>query len=386
MKQWALLGALFGVAACGAGGAPEDISGDGDGDGDGLPGDPDSPDASMAEPPRFDVVFTTRTDGTKDPVQEDKLIELLELAVPGSQVRVSLFHITRTRMAEAFVAAADRGVDLEIVLDDDNRNAAGDFNDAVTLLRDRLGGRVSLCETACIGDNINHNKMFLFSELSDGSRDVVVQSSANLTNSQMRLHNNLVVVRDDTALYAGYLQYWSDQKAERADPDYYRKADGDLDTRLYMFPRNDGGDTILSILGNVDCFPGSEIHLAMSLFTAGRVEVARELGRKRAQGCAVHAVVNQTAADEVKDALAAGGVDLTIYPTEAGVRGIHSKYLLVNSRYFGSEEPVRIVWTGSHNYTVNALRHNDETVLKIVDDGVYDAFRADWDRIAAVAE
>ena len=380
MNRWVLLGAAL-LVACDAAGPME---GDDPGSGD-EPGKADDPDASTPEPPPpFEAAFTTRTDGTKDPALEDKLIELLELAAPGSQVRVSLFHITRTRMADAFVAAAERGVDVEIVLDDDNRDAEGDFNGAVTRLLDGLGSRVSFCETACIGDNINHNKMFLFSELSDGSRDVVVQSSANLTNSQMRLHNNTVVVRDDAALYGGYLEYWTDQQAERADPDYYRKADGDLSTRLYMFPRNDGGDTILSILGNVVCAPGSEIHLAMSLFTEARIEIARELGRKQAQGCAVHAVVNETAPAAVKDALAEGGVDLIVYPTEAGVRGVHSKYLLVRSLYFGSEEPVSIVWTGSHNYTGNALRRNDETLLKIVDDGVYQAFRADWERIAAV--
>jgi phosphatidylserine/phosphatidylglycerophosphate/cardiolipin synthase-like enzyme len=355
----------------------------GDGDGDGPADDPDGDEPESEPPPTFEVAFSQpQPDGSNDPSLENQLSELLELAVPGSQVRVALFHITRVPMAEAFVAAAERGVDVDIVLDADNLAADGSPNAAVSTLIDGLGaGRVTWCADACIGVNINHNKIFLFSELADGSRDVVVQSSANLTSTQRRLHNNAVVIRGDATLYAGYLDYWADLQARRTDTSYYRKADGDLGTRLYMYPRA-SGDTVLSILGNVDCFPGSEIHLAMSIFTAARVEVARELGRKASQGCEVRAAVNLEAPGEVVNAMASGGVDVIRYPTEPGVRGIHSKYLLVSSRYFGSDEPQKIVWTGSHNYSGNALRNNDETILKIADDGVYDAFRADWEDIA----
>ena len=41
-----------------------------------------------------------------------------------------------------------------------------------------------------------HHKTFLFSALEDGSRNVVMQASHNLTTTQLSLHNNAVIVRD----------------------------------------------------------------------------------------------------------------------------------------------------------------------------------------------
>lgn len=45
----------------------------------------------------------------------------------------------------------------------------------------------------------------------------------------------------------------------------------------------------------------------------------------------------------------------------------------------------RVVFTGSHNWTGPALDSNDETMLRVIDDGVYDAFVADWTRARAAA-
>ena len=77
-------------------------------------------------------------------------------------------------------------------------------------------------------------------------------------------------MRDDAALFAALSGYWEDQRAQVANPDYYLVATGDLATKLYAFPRATG-DTVVSVLNNVDCVGGGEIRLAMSLFTDARV-------------------------------------------------------------------------------------------------------------------
>lgn len=322
--------------------------------------------------------------GEPDDALELALAELFDQAVPGSTVHASLFHLTRANMTEVFIAAADRGVDVRFILDDDNKAADGDYNAATRALLDRLGDAVTICDDACIGTNINHNKFFLFSELADGSRHVVVQSSANLTSTQRRKHNNTVIIRNDEALYAAYLAYWNDQRAQQKDADYYYVANGDLGTKLYAYPRA-SGDTVVSVLGNVTCTADSEIHVAMSLFSNARADVAETLADLADAGCAVHVVLNnEDAADPPGTAVVAalrGAVDLRFYPL--GDAGVHSKYLLIDSRYAGSAAPRRLVWTGSHNYTGNALRNNDETLLRIEDDAIYAAFLADWTEIAA---
>ena len=59
-----------------------------------------------------------------------------------------------------------------------------------------------------------HHKTFLFSELSDGSRNVVLQGSHNLTTTQLTMHNNAVIIRGDAALFAAYERTWRDLFAD----------------------------------------------------------------------------------------------------------------------------------------------------------------------------
>lgn len=138
-------------------------------------------------------------------------------------------------MAEAFIEAWQRGVDVQLVV--------GSAFPAVDLLLAAMPERVFICRDAagtpngCMGGRINHNKFILFSRLNDGSTDVTVQSSANFTEVQLPNANNLVVVRHQAALYAAYRQYWQDLAARPLNPDYYRMADGGAGIRVWFFPR-----------------------------------------------------------------------------------------------------------------------------------------------------
>jgi phosphatidylserine/phosphatidylglycerophosphate/cardiolipin synthase-like enzyme len=80
-----------------------------------------------------------------------------------------------------------------------------------------------------------------------------------------------------------------------------------------------------------------------------------------------------------------GGVDVRLLPKdEANSRcTIHSKYLLVDSPCQGANgvRRRRLVFTGSHNWTAAARRDNDEVMLRVDDDAVFAAFRANWDAI-----
>lgn len=60
--------------------------------------------------------------------------------------------------------------------------------------------------------------------------------------------------------------------------------------------------------------------------------------------------------------------------------GIHSKYLLIEGTYLGAANR-KLVFTGSHNYTYPNLRSHDETLLKIDDPAVHDAFKANFEAI-----
>jgi phosphatidylserine/phosphatidylglycerophosphate/cardiolipin synthase-like enzyme len=126
----------------------------------------------------------------------------------------------------------------------------------------------------------------------------------------------------------------------------------------------------------------------MAFFTDARVAVAQRLAARRRDGCNVQVVVGDAdipLGDTVRSTLTDAGVALTTYPERAGMWGLHSKYLLIDAPYAGSTTHRRLVFTGSHNWTGPALTIHDETLLRVENDGVFDAYLADWSRVRTAA-
>ena len=119
----------------------------------------------------------------------------------------------------------------------------------------------------------------------------------------------------------------------------------------------------------------------MAFFTDARLEVAQALAARSNEGCDVRVVAGDDAiplGTAVSSTLGAAGVGLTRYPSRSGGWSLHSKYLLIDARYAGSATRRSLVFTGSHNWTGPALTLNDETLLRVEDEGVFDAYLADW--------
>ncbi len=334
-----------------------------------------------------------------DSAMQDEIHRLLQMVPPGGVVRVVMYDWTHARFANWLGDAARRPADVQVIVDGTQPTST-----VMTALRTQLGsGNVHPCPSrdgsACIGSFINHNKIFLFSHLTDGSRFVVVQSSANLNQGQLVKHNNLVVIRGDEALYDAYSNYWNDLRAANRNDDYYRIRDGAEGTRAYFFPRA-AGDTIVSVLDNVDCTGGGTIRVGMALFSDERITIARRLDSLARAGCDVRVVLGEgrdsgpepSPGDRVGQCL-----DGSLYGS-AGARlcwgvphriagvsspGLHSKYLLIDARYNASANRRQLVFTGSHNFTGRALRENDEAMLRLEDPAVYRAFFDNWGAIWA---
>ncbi len=355
-----------------------------------LPPTPDAGPGTAPPAPRPDktVVFTVpNAQGTPDLTIERALLTLIAHAAPGSTIRIAMYTFTRTSISNALLAAHRRGVDVRLVLD---RVAVGEdpHRDLAAALP---AGAVTVChpddaEGSCIGTNINHNKLALFSALQDGTRDIVAQSSANFTTAQTKMHNNLVVIRGDHALFTAYSDYWNDLQRQMRDPDYYHSEAGSTGARAYFFPRSDG-DTILGVLTSTDCTAGAHLRLAIPYWTSARLEIATRLGEMFRAGCEVEVVAGNddgNPAPEVAAAFSAAGVPVTLYAVGPAGQGVHSKYLLIEGRYFERDDQ-HLVWTGSHNFSGPSLTSNDEVLLKVDDRALYDAFVADWTRIREMA-
>ncbi|MFD8987277.1 phospholipase D-like domain-containing protein [Streptomyces goshikiensis] len=358
----------------------------------------------------------------------NQLISLVNRTPAGAEISGSMYLFTDGGVSNALISAKKRGVKVRLIVDGDAVAATGPDGKATGSEYATLAAATGLgtdlaadswvlacpATRGCVGNRnlgggddgaINHNKFMLFSKVG-ATEKVVFQTSANLTTSQRRnLFNNAVTIPDaGSGLYASYLAYWQDLRGYGASGNglatYYKTTDAGP-YKTYFFPRQEkagttyatdpGTDTVVSLLNNVDCAGGAtKVRIGMYAFT--RTQVADKLVGLKAAGCRVELLHNGedgNLGDGVRDAIA-GRLDHTARcagtATDAAgaarAIGIHSKYLLIEGTYLGGAHR-KLVFTGSHNYTYPNLRSHDETVLKIDDAAVYDAFAANFDSIKA---
>ncbi|NBE94957.1 phosphatidylserine/phosphatidylglycerophosphate/cardiolipin synthase family protein [Nonomuraea sp. KC401] len=348
-------------------------------------------------PVRTEAVFN-------DPVSGDgaalvrRLCGLVRQTPPGARIQVAHFVMSGAagkEFAGELIKAHQRDVDVQVVLDGDKRGAAVAGELAAALGTDTSArswlhvctGPPSGGTAACIGDKGQHNKFYLFSRTGRAS-DVVVQSSANLTDLNSTTYwNNVVVLPGNRRLYAAYAGYFADLAAERKNLDYYRVVQtggpgGSV--RAHFFPKADG-DPIVDHLGKVSCRGGTTIRVGMSEWDAYRVAIPQRLRDLAARGCTVR-IVYGIMDDEVKELLLAEPrVELRALGDGDALPGrVHSKYLLIEGSYDGDRH-ARRVFTGSHNYNETSLRRNDEVLLRLNNRAVYEQYVANFERMREVA-
>ena len=328
--------------------------------------------------------FNAPQDGDADGLLEQRLIALIDSVPAGATLRGAFYSWSRQNVARAVVRAHARGVDVKLVLDGGNVTSSGRPFRAVARLQDGLGARLRECgdgaATACIGSGIQHNKFLLASELADGRRHVIWQSSANPTRPQRRLFNDAIVLDGDLPLFTAMMRYWDALYEHDPDPAHRESAQGSGPVRVYFFPR-ETGDTVVDILDRVICDDGGQIHVAMAYFTGPRGAIARRLAARVEDGCDVAVIVRQRQSGAgIRRLLQEGGVNLWVFSEDAD-HTVHSKYMLINAPMSDSPLgplPVQVVVTGSHNYTGPALRRHDETLFEIADSALHAAYLENW--------
>ncbi|MFG2415017.1 phospholipase D-like domain-containing protein [Streptomyces goshikiensis] len=361
---------------------------------------------------------------------------LIDGAVPGSDIKISSYVFESDWLVGRLNAAHLRGVNVQVILDSEStaRQAGGP---AYVALRDGLARKtatsgnswVRVCAQgqACLAKDpnpndsfpsVNHNKFYLFSRTTGSATatvpvdDVVVQTSANQTTwDREKAWNDALTVAGNEVLHDAYASYFNQLAAAQANP-ALQVSDLPNDTqagpaKAYFFPRS--ADVVLNILNTVDdpvagqpaCHGNSAgygtadgrtvIRIAMHQIT--RPEVAKKLWELDDAGCYVDIVYRKldNTGTQIHDQLAKptryGGISLHELndDTIAGGTATHSKYLLVEGTYKGLPDQ-KIVFTGSHPYTLSGLSNNDEALLKyddtprtpVTNSPVFDAYRENF--------
>lgn len=369
-----------------------------------------APAAAVTKPVINGPVFN---DPLGTPAQQEavftQLINLIDATPAGETIRSSMFELEDQAVADALIAAHQRGVAVKLIVDDNTRDKG---SVAYTSLRSALGTNdgtaswIVVCDDQFEDDDgvddvsrgcvatpppnpaYNHNKFFIFSAIGpfdDGTsyEKVVFQSSSNLNDWYKVESYNDAVTFVDAAVYGGYATFHDDQRRLRhssaGDNTYYWSTPSGSTYRAFFYPRGDSNynnprtDTIVNTLNEISCsYIGhdgnrhqTDIRVAMFQFLGSRSQVAHALADKRSDGCWVDVIYSQ-GDSTIESILDNAGIQ-RLYCNFNNGPGVdvrtHTKFWLIDGDYNGGITPR--VYTGSHNWTGSGLRSADEAMVRI---------------------
>jgi HKD family nuclease len=253
-----------------------------------------------------------------------------------------------------------------------------------------------------------HDKFLLFTELEGIGKYVIVQMTANINLTQYFQFNNMLVLYDNPVLFGHYLEHWRNLKAcitkrrmrRRANPiptnDLQAINEYDMeDPSIFFYPRSNC-PVAAELKAMIPDAKDIEIYVAMGYFTRGGM---LGLLRKHKEGGAKIKLVlgDELQNYKTEEILKNDDFDFHViknqdynskrsYKVPCWEEGkfidvpwdnwngrMHHKYLLIKHKNR------KITWTGSYNYTYPGLKLNDETVLRLEDENVFDQYKKEFD-------
>jgi hypothetical protein len=282
-------------------------------------------------------------------------------ATAGSLVVASVFRITALDFAVRLVAAARRGVHVEVLLNGGNdcTKSSGcpqapvkqlaslnNLGDPQSWLRTCDGGTPANHEVAtshgpgCIGQALNHNKFFAFASTSldpGANAPLVLQTSTNNTTGQYQhAWNDALLLSAQPAAYEDYLRYFRRMvhAAASSAPThtmYFTPRSGTTvdtttiaqhDIETWSFPRAPSDDPVADELHKIPTAhrcsnpvatgasgPSHSHVYAAVAFINGRPLLMKQLVTLQESGCVVQ-LIYTTISSHDRKVLTAGGVQL----------------------------------------------------------------------------
>jgi len=311
-----------------------------------------------------DTAYSTGVDAVQTNIAE-KMIERINAAT--SSIDFCFFAFTRDDVADALIAAHQRGVAVQVIYEE--------FDPVINRLV--VAGIPVVTDPDEEHEN-THNKFAIF-DAGDGdeTNDVVWTGSWNASYSATNLNAENVVVIHDAALAATYTiefdEMWGGTFSNhKEDNTPHLFLIGGRRVEQYMSPSDDVRDKITAVIeGTAD-----DLLFAIYGFTDQTISAA--MVDRIDQGVTVRGVFDadnadyeysqypvllDAGADVVKDDVEQGGDDQIL----------HHKYII--SDLFGSDPTVE---TGSYNWSYTAATYKDENIVIIHDATIANIFFQEW--------
>jgi len=298
---------------------------------------------------------------------DDTLIKYIERAKYTIDFTMYNFNNAYiSNISNALMAAADNGVRVRVI---------GCGTTANLGIDDMVGSEVHIL----IGPDDNHrtgimhNKFIVFdAQSSDPNDPLVWTGSTNLTDGQVNLDANNVIIVQDQSLARTYQIEFEEMWGSNGDEPNENNAlfgsskrnntphefiIGDKYVECYFSPTDGVNSRIVEVINTA----GNDLSVATMLMT--RTEMANAIADRKSAGVAVNVITNSEGnnSSTVNQILSAS---LTTHNTYDDVSTgiLHHKYMIVD-QYDPASDP--LVFTGSHNWSAAADNDNDENTLVV---------------------
>lgn len=303
----------------------------------------------------------------------DTLIHFLDCTPKGASVHINIYLFSYEPLLKAVKKAYQRGVVMNVMIDNSRSESIEANKETIPQLQSLFESpsQLVVVKSDVTSSSIDHHKHALFSEidLPQGTAKNVVFSTSHNFVKEATVKVQDAVVMSNKELYDAFMNNWKDMasRAQSGMRNFTYKV-FDLDSiKLFFFPRRidgqwDGGDNILEALNKLSNYTLDTVRVGMSDWTTGRLDIARKLTDLEKEGVTVEVIAKDKADGEVLeelDALKKAGGYVKILQTSK--ENIHSKFMLIKGEWDGKNQ--RIIFCGTHNYTANALKYNNELLM-----------------------
>lgn len=272
-----------------------------------------------------------------------------------------------SNVSAALIAAANRGVTVRVI----------GCGTTANLGIDELGGtavHLLIAPDSPPRTGIMHNKFILFdTESANTNEPLVWTGSTNLTDGQINLDANNVIIIQDQSLARGYkIEFEEMWGSTGVNPDAVRARFGFNKKNNTPHEYKINGKRVESYFSPTDgvnakivqTINGTSNDLSIATMLITRTEMADAIAARKNAGAAVNVLTNaESSTAAVNTTLTTAlGTHLTYDNVTAGT--MHHKYMVVDQDAPASDP---LVFTGSHNWSAAADNDNDENTLIVHD-------------------
>jgi len=302
-----------------------------------------------------------------DPTQwqnsiEGRLIEKINAA--QNSIHIAAFEFDLTPVAEALIAARNRGVDVRWVTDDEHGLQADEEPDRGQFALLKKAGIEVRADTRSA---LMHNKFWIF------DAQTVWTGSTNITASAIFKQDNNVIVIHSPVVAAmferEFQEMWDGQFGPTSPSQLAEQSTTVEGTQIWVIFTSEDGALEQAIIPVVN-FAQSSIRFLAFSFTD--YPLANAMVTRAQNGVSVAGVYEKVGSDTEAsefDTLFCGGVAVR---RDGNPGFMHDKVIVVDGRY---------VITGSMNYSTSAEESNDENVVILDNPAIAGLYLQDFERV-----